>query len=188
MPWLEGKAANTYTQFGEDGLIDAVFERIGTTTRQCFEVGAADGLFFSNTLRLREQGWSAVLIEKDIGRWQKLHDAYSSEQVQCLLGTVTDLDRALRFSQYRHEKRPDLGVIDVDGQDYWLWLGMIDYRPRVMLVETDPSDWQAIPPRNEPGQAGLAAIKQVGTSKGYTLVAHTYCNALFVDSAVLAEL
>ena len=54
---------NVYTQFGEDGLIESVFGRIGVRNHWCFEVGASDGFFYSNTLRLREHGWSSVLVD-----------------------------------------------------------------------------------------------------------------------------
>ena len=184
VPWLGGKAANTYTQFGEDGLIQACLERIGETNRQCFEVGAADGLFFSNTLRLREQGWRAVLIEAEDQAFSKLWTRYGRESI-CIHATATDLDTQIpeHFS-----RTPDLGIIDIDGQDYWLWHDMENIRPRIMLVEIHPPDvWAAIPKRSGNGQAGLNAIEKLGTDKGYQLVATTHCNALFVDAADLNE-
>lgn len=180
--WLFGKAWNKYTQFGEDGLIDAVFQRIGTTNRQCFEVGAADGLFFSNTLRLREEGWQAVLIEAEERQFQKLLASYG-DQSTCIQEVAKDLDSIL---DGRLDITPDLGVIDIDGQDYWLWHDMELFRPRVMLVEiaTQGAD-NAIPERGGEGQAGLTHIEALGASKGYQLVAETYCNALFVLEHIL---
>ena len=178
VPWLEDKASNTYTQFGEDGFIDACLNRIGETNRQCFEVGAADGLFFSNTLRLREMGWAAVLIEADAGSFAKLDRDYGKQSI-CIHAKVIDLDKQIpeQFS-----RKPDLGVIDIDGQDYWLWHDMKDIRPRVMLVEIFPrNNAEPIPKRGGHGQAGLDAIKELGISKGYDLVATTLCNALFLD-------
>ena len=74
--WLRGRASNTYTQFGEDGLIAACLEKIGETNRHCFEIGAADGRFFSNTLRLREDGWRAVLIEAGREQFNKLNNGH----------------------------------------------------------------------------------------------------------------
>jgi len=186
VPWLRDKALNVYTQFGEDGLIDAVFDRIGTTNKECFEVGAADGKYYSNTLHLREDGWGAVLMEKDPEQWQKLYDTYNGDLTDCIIGGVDDLDTTLYWTRLRHEREPDLGVIDIDGQDYWLWHDMVEYRPRVMLVEINYHEWDAVPPRGESGQAGLAAIRQLGNDKKYELVAHTYCNALFVRRDELA--
>jgi hypothetical protein len=178
VPWLHDKAANTYTQFGEDGLIQACLDRVGETNRHCFEVGAADGLFFSNTLRLREMGWAAVLIESDAASFQKLDRDYGNQSI-CIHATATDLDKQIPES---FSRTPDLGVIDIDGQDYWLWNDMVEIRPRVMLVEIFPrTNLEPIPKRGGRGQAGLAAIEELGISKGYDLVATTLCNAIFLD-------
>ena len=86
--------------------------------------------------------------------------------------------------------RPDLGVIDIDGQDYWAWFGLKSYRPRVMLVEfmyvnDNFKNPDFIPQLNGDGQAGSEAIRKLGGFKGYTAVAETYCNLLFVDNACL---
>jgi len=183
--WLEGRASNTYTQFGEDGLIAACLEKIGETNRQSFEIGAADGRFFSNTLRLREQGWRAVLIESDRDKYDALQRDFGTNQV-CLHETCTDLDATLIPTAIHHA--PDLGVIDVDGQDYWLWHDLRKIRPRIMLVEIYPPDPNREPPKRGAGpdqQAGLFAIRNLGESKGYTLVATTHCNALFVETSEL---
>lgn len=181
--WLKDKASNVYTQFGEDGLIEAVFQRIGETNRQCFEIGAADGLFFSNTLRLRESGWRAVLIESDQHQFQKLKNRFGNESV-CLHMTCSSLNEPLQSAGIMRDL--DFGVIDIDGQDYYLWEDMTEFKPRVMLVEISTRNAaDPVPERGGVGQAGIDAIKALGQSKGYTLVAETHCNALFVDTNCL---
>ena len=185
--WLNGCGRNDYTQFGEDGLIEACLSHIGETNRQCFEIGAADGLFFSNTLRLREQGWEALLIEGNWDLFQKL-DATYGDAAWCIYESCEDLHQPLDYAKF--ESTPDLGVIDIDGQDYWLWHDLTEYKPRVMMVEISTRGKESgIPKRGEafPSQAGLTAITELGKNKGYTLVAHTYCNALFVDTEELRK-
>lgn len=184
--WLEGRQRNDTSQFGEDGLIEAVFDRIGTTNQWCFEVGAADGLFFSNTKRLRDAGWSAVLIEADPLKANECRK-FENQRVQVVQQKIgaNSLDHIL--DGCAAPIRLDLGVIDIDGQDYWAWNGLKSYRPRVMLVEfmylnENFQDAEFIPPLNGEGQAGLDAIMKLGIEKGYTPVARTYCNLLFVDS------
>lgn len=185
--WLRGTASNTYTQFGEDGLIQACLDHIGTTNRQCFEIGAADGRFFSNTLRLREDGWRAVLIESNRNAYDVLQRDFGTTSV-CIYETCTDLDATLDTTGIHHA--PDLGIIDIDGQDYWLWHDLRKARPRVMLVEIFPPDDEKPEPARGAGpehQAGLNAIKRLGIEKDYTLVARTHCNALFIEASELKE-
>lgn len=185
VPWIRGKGHNVYTQFGEDGLIAACLQKIGETNRHCFEIGAADGRFFSNTLRLRELGWKSVLIEGNDKLFEKLNAEFGHEST-CIHAVCSDLDRVLLETFI--DETPDLGIIDIDGQDYWMWCDMVAFRPRIMLVEIStqgPS--MPVPQRGEPypAQAGLAAIVELGKTKGYTLVATTFCNALFIENTCL---
>ena len=184
--WLRDKAANVYSQFGEDGLIGACLFKIGETNRQCFEIGAADGRFFSNTLRLRELGWRAVLIESDERLAQHLISEFGAKSV-CLQMECKSLNEPLAAARMSHT--PDLGVIDIDGQDWWLWHDLTEFRPRVMLVEVSTRGTCDPPPeRGGEGQAGLDAIVALGRSKGYTLVAETFCNALFIHTDEMKNL
>lgn len=183
VPWLKDKALNVYTQFGEDGLIAATLQRIGETNRQCFEIGAHDGRFFSNTLRLRQAGWRACLIESNQEQFKKLQSEFGKDST-CIHSLCTDLNAPLREADFA--RKCDFGVIDIDGQDFWLWEDLTEFQPRVMLVEISTRGTVEPPPeRGGEGQAGLDAIKSLGESKGYTLVAETFCNALFVDSEEL---
>lgn len=182
--WLEGQQRNDTSQFGEDGLIQAVLAHIGETNRWCFEVGAADGLFYSNTKRLRDLGWNAVLIEAD-GQLAEECRKFESDRVQVVHERISgNLDAIL--ARCNSPTNPDLGVIDIDGQDYWAWKAMA-FRPRVMLVEYgywNPPDKIPGPDEGTKGQAGIGAIIDLGTSKGYLALASTYCNVLFVDKEV----
>jgi hypothetical protein len=175
--------SNAYSQFGEDGILAEIFKRIGTTNRQCFEVGAADGKWFSNSRRLIDDGWRACLIEADEANWPEL-DKLDGERVTVVHGKAEptgacSLDEILAKCEF--DLRPDLGVIDVDGQEYYLWNGMTQFRPRVMVVEYEPNvDAAFIPDLNGTGQAGFAAITSVAISKGYFSAAVTPTNAIFV--------
>jgi hypothetical protein len=121
---------NIYSQFGEDGIIQEIFRRIGTTNKQCFEVGAADGKWFSNARRLIDDGWNACLIEADEKNWPELEKLEKSSEgrVQVVTGKAepagpNSLDSILDLCKFNAQ--PDLGIIDVDGQDYYLWNGML---------------------------------------------------------------
>ena len=194
VPWLEGKGRNDYSQFGEDGLIEECIECLGEegllrpNERFCFEVGAGDGRSLSNTLRLREHGWSAVLIESAY----RLHDKltkFANSKVRTLYATATPDNFNQLLRGLPHDC--DVGSIDVDGQDYWLFDAMV-IRPRVMVVEYNPyRDDEYIPGIGDPSyifndgsrklnSATLGPIVELGRSKGYQFVAQTYCNAVFI--------
>lgn len=181
--WLKGTARNDTSQFGEDGLIEAVLARIGVEHRWCFEVGAGDGVEFSNVHRLISDGWNAVLIEADDAKMDAL-TRFASDSVHVVHQKIglNSLDRILLRCGAPVDL--DLGVIDIDGQDFWAWTGLQIYRPRVMLVEVQPSEG-AIPAIGGEGQAGRLWVKMLGETKGYISVAGTHCNELFCRADVL---
>ncbi len=185
--FLAGRGANHSSQFGEDGLIEACLERFGAENKWCFEVGANDGLFFSNTFRLRCDDWHSVLIESDGPAFEKLQ-AIQSERARCVHERIGpgSLDRIL--AEHGAPEALDLGVIDIDGQDWWAWDGMKRFRPRLMLVEFEYGSnaneaWK--PELNGTGQANLKAIEALGRSKGYEPLATTTVNMLFVKRELL---
>jgi len=186
--WLKDRAHSIHSQFGEDGLIQAIFEQIGTANRWCMEVGAGDGLVLSNTKALRDEGWSAVLIEQDEAKYGQLETLASVEPATVPVHALVDAHRLQGILKFHGVPRDfDLCVIDIDGQDYWIWSGLLEFRPRVVMIEFSPyvDDSLFVPRVGEDGksgqcQAGLEAIRSLGKEKGYVEVARTYCNVLFV--------
>ena len=184
---LAGRGANFTSQFGEDGLIAAALEEFGAANKWCFEVGANDGVFYSNTARLRDEGWSCVLIEAEAEHFDKLR-TLNGERVFTIPKRINKDSLNEILKDCGAPRNLDLGVIDIDGQDYWIWDGLKAFRPRLMLIEfdyrsDDKPDW--FPALNEPGQATRKAIERLGRDKGYELLARTHVNLLFADSGIL---
>jgi len=178
--FLRHQGLNWTSQFGEDGYIEKALERIGIKNQWCFEVGAADGLYLSNTNRLRSWGWRAVLIESNNKHFDFLR-SYESDKVHCFHETVgmRTLDAILSCTSAPRDL--DLGVIDIDGQDYWVWDDMQTFKPRLLLIEFSPyGSPDDLPGIWKAGQAGINPILALGKTKGYLPLVQTYCNVLFV--------
>lgn len=181
-PW------NHTSQFGEDSIINAIFNRIGTENKWCFECGASDGLFFSNTRKLIEDGWMAIQVEADPVFFEQLSNRYKDHpRVRCVQQFVglkpgNRLDDILQ--RLGAPQDIDLLVIDVDGQDYHLWNSLTKYRPRVLCVEFAPGDsGMFIPEPGEEGkQAGLHPLHYMAKAKGYTPIVATHCNLICVPN------
>ena len=69
-----------FSQFGEDGIIEKIFEVIEPTSRYVIEFGALDGILASNTRNLIvNHDWRALLIEGDpeaAARLKKNHEEF----------------------------------------------------------------------------------------------------------------
>ena len=184
-------AHNVTSQFGEDGILKRIFEIMPPSSKWCVEFGAWDGKYLSNTWTLiHDQGWSAVLIEGEEERASKL----ASESLaldgrvhvkQAFVGWDGEnaLDAILGTTPVPHEF--DLLSIDVDGNDWHIWSALERYRPRVVVIEHNPTASnqlyfvQDADPTVSQGCSLLAAV-ELGRQKGYELVATTATNGIFV--------
>lgn len=59
---MAGYGYKVYSQFDEDGIINEIFKRIGTTNKIFIEFGVGDGTE-NNTIYLLLKGWSGLWIE-----------------------------------------------------------------------------------------------------------------------------
>jgi len=127
---------NIHSQNGEDGIIEAIFDRIGIKNRTCCEFGAWDGIHLSNCRKLILDGWSAVMIEGDEEKFCNLFSNYANnEKVICVNKYVDDAKNSLD-TILREKKIPELDFlsIDIDGLDYEIF-DTLDCKPRVICVE-----------------------------------------------------
>lgn len=183
--WLLVERWDAYSQFGEDGVIDAIFAKLGTTNKWCLEVGAADGFFYSNTRRLYEKGWNVILIESDQPKYAKL--CKNSPDACCLnIFIEPEGENCLDAVLDRIGGIPlllDLIVIDIDGKDYEVWENLKKYAARVLVIE------HAYKGSGERyGQATKEDIAALAESKGYTVAVRTACNSICVPNMLVKGL
>lgn len=182
--------SNITSEHGEDGVIKRIFEIIGEGSRSCVELGALNGTHGSNVWQLvKNEGWSGVLIEADRTYFEKLQQEFSGTPVaKCMNAFVSfegpeSLDNI--FAQTSLPKEFDLFSLDIDGNEYNIWDSLREYRPRVMVVEfnpTIPNDVAFVQPRDMSVYQGssLRSFVELGKQKGYELVAANEINAFFV--------
>lgn len=188
--FLKSYARNVASQCGEDGILEKIFEIIGRKSGWCVEFGAWDGKYLSNTYNLMQKGWSGVFIEGNEARFQELRNTYSNNAHAHTINGRVDFDPKRNSLEYFLSKTPiprqfDLLSIDIDGNDWHVWSSIQKYRPRVVVVEFNPSipnDVVFIQERNFSINQGcsLAALVRLGRDKNYELVSATDFNAVFV--------
>lgn len=188
MTRLDEFASNdAYTVDGEAGMISHIFERIGLQSRVAVEFGAGDGLSWSNTARLwRDEGWKALLIEPEADRFEQLEGNALPFDTICRQGFVRPEGPdsiAEILKDYPDIDGVDLMSIDIDGDD-WFILEKLECRPRVIVIEFNPT----VPPHVEIRQAelgetfgaSLLAITRLASTIGYRFIGATRCNAFLV--------
>ncbi len=192
--FLESHGYKVYSQNDEDGILQEIFRRIGTTSKTFIEFGVQNGLE-SNGHSLLLQGWQGVWIECDENACQQIARRFAPVVNQ---GRLRVLNRTLDRDNINEILTPlffdevDLLSIDVDGNDWHIW-NAIQLRPRVVMIEYNGTfapeiDWKM--PYNECHiwdetdyfGASLKALERLGTEKGYQLVGTNIAgvNAFFV--------
>jgi len=182
--------ADEFSQFGEDGVIRKIFEIIDEGSRWCVEFGAWDGKHLSNTHALMRKGWSGTFIEGNSERFRDLQGTYAGNPRANLICEMVDFDPDRNSLDCLLKRTPiperfDLLSIDIDGNDWHVWESVKHFRPRVVIIEFNPSapnDVIFVQERDFTLNLGcsLLALIKLGLKKGYELVAVTANNALFV--------
>lgn len=150
---LDRYAYNVNSQHGEDGILKAIFDKIGTTSEYAVEFGGWDGIYLSNIRELIvRRGFAGLFIEGDRERAEKLRSNYADY--------------------------PRVACVEA-------WDALQDYRPRIVIIEYNPSipnDIVVINPHKEDIFTGssAAALVELGRRKGYSLIAVTQTNLLFI--------
>lgn len=177
-----------YSQNGEDGVIGAIFRKIKTTNRFFVEFGVETG-GECNTLLLYAEGWKGLLM--DLG--------YSNPKIGLYQETVTAENINALFKKYQVPLEFDLLSIDVDRNDFYLWMAL-NYRPRIVVIEFNatlgPSKDKVV--LYDPHAhwdftnyfgASLLAFYKLGRKKGYSLIYadRTGTNLFFIKDDVLKQ-
>ena len=191
---LEYHGFKVYSQGEEDGIIEEIFNRVGTTNKIFIEFGVENGLE-CNSHYLLFKGWRGLWI--DGGHEEEIHERFApviaNGQLKFLQAFITRENINELFIQGGVTGEIDLLSIDIDGNDYHVWQAINVVRPRVVVIEYNAkfppnlewkqaynkrhmwkgSDWQG---------ASLKAFELLGSRLGYQLVGTnlTGSNAFFV--------
>lgn len=190
--WLNEFARDVTSQCGEDGIIEKVLGVIRDNNKWCVEFGSWDGKKCSNTFNLiSNKGFSAVLIEANPRRFKDMLTMFGANEKVFPLNAMVGFDQENCLDRLlEHTEIPtnfDFLSIDIDGNDYHVWEAVHDYKPKVVIIEfnpTIPKQTEFIQPRDMRVTQGssLLSITKLAKSKGYELVAVTTANAIFVDA------
>ena len=187
--WLAQHERREHSQDGEDGILEKIFEILKIGKGWCVDVGAGDGKKSSNTYNLiQRHGWSGILIEGDPKRFSNLIKTHAAlPEVHCVkqwvgFSSSDSLDTLLK--EHPLPSDFDLISLDVDGPDIHLWEALQHYKPKVVIIEynpTIPNEINFKQPRQLDLHQGnsLLALTLLGKEKGYQLIAITEANAIF---------
>ena len=191
-------AAKVNSQNGEDGMIQEIFRRIGTTDRRFLELGVGTGVE-NNTAFLLALGWSGYWVDGD-GHFVSALNGDLRDALKYHVGYVTAENVEATLASLQVPDDLDLLSLDIDQNTYFVWEAMSRIRPRVVVVEYNA----AIPPgikwtvKYQPDRAwddsnnfgaSLSSLEELGRLKGYSLVGCDFhgVNAFFVREDLVLD-
>ena len=193
---LERYGYKVYSQNEEDGIIQEIFKRIGTTNKRFIEFGVQNGLE-SNCHYLLFKGWSGLWIEGSPAYVKENHSRFrpviKSGQLKVRNAFITRDNINELFTSEGFTGEIDLLSIDIDGNDYYIWQAVKAVNPRVVVIEYNGKfppdlDWKQaynskhIWEGSDWHGASLKAYELLGRELGYQLVGTNLngVNAFFV--------
>ena len=185
------------SQYGEDGILSKILNELSIEKGAFLEFGAGDGVTLSNTKLLADMGWQGVCIEADEGRYEKLEDIHRNNPaihtINCHVRVNGEnaIDNLLGKTNVPFDF--DVASIDIDGNDYLIWESMIDYKPKIVLIETNfsfPLNLEFVQKEDARFGSSALAMYYLGLKKGYRFVCYNFINCFFVrnDLAPLLKL
>ncbi|HOC60472.1 MAG TPA: hypothetical protein PKN70_11000 [Smithellaceae bacterium] len=188
-----------FSQWGEDGIIDWLIERLPGLPRTFVEFGVENYRESNTRLLLFLRNWRGLVMDgtaeciSDIQR-QDIYWRYELT-AKCAFIDRDNVNELIETAGFRG----DIGLlsIDIDGNDYWVWQAITVVSPVIVVCEynavfgdrfqlTVPyrADFQRTHAHHSNLYFGgsLPAIVKLGEEKGYTFVGTTSagCNAFFI--------
>tara|TARA_R110001592_G_scaffold1706_1_gene10158 strand:- start:7374 stop:8102 length:729 start_codon:yes stop_codon:yes gene_type:complete len=182
------------SQDGENRVLNHIFKELKITPKYAVEFGAGqvnDGRGTANISWFYNQyKCECIFFEA----WEKKYKQSSKKYKPMIkMESISAVNVNEIFEKYNVPKDLDIVVIDVDGQDYWIW-EKLKYEPKVLMIEFnphisieedkvmhyDPDHWEWRDTNCAYCGASIGALKKLGEKKGYSCVFRTRRNLVFV--------
>jgi len=197
---LEDVEFKVFSQWGEDGIIQYIINRIDISNKYFIEFGVEDYLESNTRFLLINNNWSGTIIDGskknvDLVKKQSIYWRFELEAINSFI--TSENINELILSSKNYQKDIGLLSIDIDGNDYWVWKNIECINPIIVVIEynsifgfrhkvTIPYDANFYRTKRHYSNlyfgASLAALNDLAISKGYSLVGSNSsgCNAFFV--------
>lgn len=178
---LNARRFRLRAQHEEDGIILALLEATGVTTRRFIEIGSG-GSGGSAAVLAHDMGWSGLMVDASSRAVNMLrHELQTNHGVAVVQRRVAPSTINALVREFGFEGEVDLLSIDVDSIEYWLMQALDACTARVLVLEYNawfgPTRAVTTPVKGTPDErpveyfgASLAALEQVAREKGYDLV------------------
>ena len=173
---IQTYAKNVYSQYGEDGIIQYLIDKLNINRigGESCEVGMI-GTHWSNTFNLAENyEWNSIFIDKDANHLKNIPRLTNVSIIN--LEINNNFDEVLETQKLN--KNFDILSIDTDGMNYKIWDNLKEFRPKIVVIEQD------IKLKDENINSFMAIVK-LAESKNYSLFAKGLVSYFFISDETI---
>ena len=128
---------SAFSQFGEDGIISWLIEKIPNIEKVFLEIGTQDYWESNTRFLLKAKNWKGYVIEaskKDVAKI-KSQRIYWQHDIKAINTFVDKENINLIIDENIKEKKIGLLSIDIDGNDYWVLERINKLSPTIIICE-----------------------------------------------------
>lgn len=192
-------AKDDRSQDGENKIINYIFNNLNITPKYAVEFGAGgvgSARFPNGTAMVQ---WFNLLCDCECLFFEvnkrKINKSDPRFREMMKIEPINASNVNEIYKKYDVPEDLDINIIDVDGQDFWIWKNL-NYNAKVVLVEfnsflgyeqsvtmhQDDNHWKWRDTNCTYFGASIEAFRRLGESKGYSLVYRTKRNLVFVQN------
>lgn len=126
-----------FSQWGEDGIIQHLIRNIEISNKIFIEFGVEDYTESCTRFLLINDNWSGLVMDSskaDID-FIKRDDISWKYDLKAVRSFITKDNICRLIDENVKEKDVGLLVIDIDGNDYWIWKAITTIKPRIVICE-----------------------------------------------------
>lgn len=126
-----------FSQWGEDGIIQYLIHHIEIPNKVFIEFGVSDYTESCTRFLLINDNWSGLVMDSSKSNidFIKSDDIYWRYDLKAVCSFITRDKINQLIRQNIKEKDIGLLIIDIDGNDYWIWETIDGINPRIVVCE-----------------------------------------------------
>ena len=126
-----------FSQWGEDGIIQYLISHIKIPNKVFVEFGVGDYTESCTRFLLINDNWSGLVMDSSKSNIDSIEsdDIYWRYDLKAVCSFITRDNINQLIRQNIKEKDIGLLVIDIDGNDYWIWETIDGINPRIVVCE-----------------------------------------------------